>query len=1373
MGRDFDKYLAFTVFLCVAEREDIKKSEAHSGRWNLRKHGWPSLPTDKQTEAATKWIEEKFKDIQQRRAPRTDKPTNQPINPEDVAWALMSPLAPRTAKEKPSQTELRRLLGLLKFELLLHGGYNVSGFSPFSEDAICERAIRSLHDWRATLNFLSEIKLSEDNHLLLGEPDHAIIDSFNVHITRGRRPNFAHNMLCHLAGPARFRIILTTNFDPLIEDAFLQMREQLEVISVSTKGTLPAPELVHARNTVVKLHGTIWETRADFSLDESPSQESLNRFFHYVRGRYPDDRSNGSFIPAHLLVCGYSGSDRRCIEMIKFILDAGDDTAKIFWICNSDKGLQDLKSLFPESYGSRVIAVATPRTDLLLYELYQHLCLSLPKGGFSYQYTANVPPRIPSNLAGRVALKEIPDAENLATQCSEIVRWYKKQEPESEWGNPYVMDGQPGVLATLRNSIEYIGEKKLSTGIVWLELEDYSDVFSLAYDLCLIISIRLGLFQLGHADLLPTSFIHRLAAEQTHSTTKQKVWEKHLRTITRDYLNIDPTEWLVVLYGRNGAGGCSAWNELVFWKDSEQQQFIPFVTALAACGFRIIHAPYSRSRREGDDKKIDLLPELVYKELHEHPSVHPFKKMEYKLPEPDQIDVTNAHSPDSEDESIVKQGNSISFKRAMSYLLSEWIDRRVYEKQRDGLRSRKDQLQCYRFLYASTLFRQSRHYSAFLNDGIVKCPLRFNDKAFDNDWERDEMVRGFREELITKNIFYEKPGGFAWAYRDFRMGLRWIIDTLPQSYCAAATRNTRTNSKSPLPERFHTWRSHYHYWIADWYLRAFYTTGHATPLMEALFHLYQTIKNLKHFRADATFAHTSNKNKPAKERAWRRYRRWRNAICDMIKALRVGRHSIRLWFGPAQFRVWFSDQHTGQEVLENCKPDPEIFKYLDADDQHGLVQHAKKLYELFAAEFQRLTPPDRDASRLKEFGLFVLPDIPKTAKNLSLLNDANKKDDDQCWKDAPLIVRNLCQAVFEGTAAGGKELSHKVTCTQRMELQNNYSDAHFFRLIQELNEWAFILLRRAKMRQRHNLIIKRKSKPPLGQCPVVRKLWISVSVLCNTSLDFCRLLHPGLESFEVKERVKALCLYAVSLGRLGRFYEAHRRLNEANALLSKHESQESRVLLGILKLRRAEVHLMESYFVNWFINADKKQYTHVAADHVSKRYFGHNLATHKKKLATDKKRGALIALAKLDDTWCALETAEYLLAGQTHSPRWWARLCCLKLQCLMEFHNRSNTGYTTLGRRVPSDPLHQVYDLLKKGLASCHGNHLLQLRLLDFAYHTAITVYKPSGLPHSPILHAIKKLWDDSIANGPENARKTLTVNKYEKRLSKLFKGWV
>ncbi|MEM9703547.1 MAG: hypothetical protein AAF907_14005, partial [Planctomycetota bacterium] len=85
---------------------------------------------------------------------------------------------------------------------------------------------------------------------------------------------------------------------------------------------------------------------------------------------------------------------------------------------------------------------------------------------------------------------------------------------------------------------------------------------------------------------------------------------------------------------------------------------------------------------------------------------------------------------------------------------------------------------------------------------------------------------------------------------------------------------------------------------------------------------------------------------------------------------------------------------------------------------------------------------------------------------------------------------------------------------------------------------------------------------------------LAATVACNVGEDLCKRLPPALLDFECRSLVKLNALYALALANLGRFYEAHRRLNDAHATLSAAPNV-SPADHAAVRLRRAECLLTE------------------------------------------------------------------------------------------------------------------------------------------------------------------------------------------------------
>ncbi len=109
-------------------------------------------------------------------------------------------------------------------------------------------------------------------------------------------PTSAHKMIAQLVGKGYFRVIVTTNFDRLMEQALDAEGINPTVISTPdmARGAIP---LAHARCTLVKVHGDYRDTRLrNTSKELSAYEPEINQLLDRVFDEYG------------LVVCGWSAT---------------------------------------------------------------------------------------------------------------------------------------------------------------------------------------------------------------------------------------------------------------------------------------------------------------------------------------------------------------------------------------------------------------------------------------------------------------------------------------------------------------------------------------------------------------------------------------------------------------------------------------------------------------------------------------------------------------------------------------------------------------------------------------------------------------------------------------------------------------------------------------------------------------------------------------------------------------------------------------------------------------------------------------------------------------------------------------------------------
>ncbi|MET0794889.1 MAG: hypothetical protein ABW061_25445, partial [Polyangiaceae bacterium] len=140
-------------------------------------------------------------------------------------------------------------------------------------------------------------------HHLAGGSD-SLIEAFFDRLVRGRLPGASHQFIAYLAKLLGWRLILTTNFDELIENSLRNDGFNPVVYEFVRGGALPDPYLVQRNLAVLKLHGGAFGLRTGFELHEPLDQQTLTMFTRYV----PPD--------ALLLVVGQGGTERRVMTLV-------------------------------------------------------------------------------------------------------------------------------------------------------------------------------------------------------------------------------------------------------------------------------------------------------------------------------------------------------------------------------------------------------------------------------------------------------------------------------------------------------------------------------------------------------------------------------------------------------------------------------------------------------------------------------------------------------------------------------------------------------------------------------------------------------------------------------------------------------------------------------------------------------------------------------------------------------------------------------------------------------------------------------------------------------------------------------------------------
>ena len=211
-------------------------------------------------------------------------------------------------------------------------------------------------------------------------------DRYFEQFERGRRPAVAHQFAAFLAGLMGWDLILTTNFDSLLEEALRAQALYPTVYELLEQGPVPDPDSVKSHFAMVKLHGGAFNRRMSDSLDDPLPETVRNRLVGY----FPPN--------SVVLVLGYSGGDRRVMSFLEAMVnqevqepDVQASGVRLLWVHREQEVHENVKHLC-QQFPTKVQTVCYRNGGRFLQELFCRLVYTHPVSTTHYRAYPHMPP---------------------------------------------------------------------------------------------------------------------------------------------------------------------------------------------------------------------------------------------------------------------------------------------------------------------------------------------------------------------------------------------------------------------------------------------------------------------------------------------------------------------------------------------------------------------------------------------------------------------------------------------------------------------------------------------------------------------------------------------------------------------------------------------------------------------------------------------------------------------------------------------------------------------------------------------------------------------------------------------------------------------
>jgi hypothetical protein len=272
-----------------------------------------------------------------------------------------------------------------------------------------------------------------------------LTDTLFNELEKGLIPALSHRLLAFLQPKLGMPLVLTTNFDSLLERAFREERLRPKVFDVHRDADLPSPELVRNQLSILKLHGSAYGLRFGERLKQQLETNTRSDALQYL----PKN--------ALILVIGFSGSERRMMQMLQAFVQKDTTTClpKLIWI----QGPSDPGPLFDELINATEDGVKwckVRHADTFLQGLYFKIANSHQSTRKQY-----------SSLPGQLRMA---DVEPKLPEKNDDTNELKRRSVQCFFAD--FKEDLSGSWATLAG-VAFTNSLDFSYKVIWIDLEYY------------------------------------------------------------------------------------------------------------------------------------------------------------------------------------------------------------------------------------------------------------------------------------------------------------------------------------------------------------------------------------------------------------------------------------------------------------------------------------------------------------------------------------------------------------------------------------------------------------------------------------------------------------------------------------------------------------------------------------------------------------------------------------------------------------------------------------------------------------------------------------------------------------------------------------